>query len=110
MAAIVRPQDALPVPVDHLQIIRMWPAGVLRLLTDGTRFVLKKLNNTVLSYLLPQILCLTILSTFLQVNCQCIMNAESAANANAMHENSDGSTDVGLWYAILASLDNINLD
>eukprot|EP00598_Pedospumella_elongata_P006988 CAMPEP_0184970920 /NCGR_PEP_ID=MMETSP1098-20130426/3238_1 /TAXON_ID=89044 /ORGANISM="Spumella elongata, Strain CCAP 955/1" /LENGTH=77 /DNA_ID=CAMNT_0027492919 /DNA_START=235 /DNA_END=468 /DNA_ORIENTATION=- len=25
------------------------------------------------------------------------MNAESAANANAMHMNSDGSTDVGLW-------------
>ena len=33
-----------------------------------------------------------------QAHCQCIMNAESAANANAVNQNSGGSYDVGLWY------------
>lgn len=32
-----------------------------------------------------------------QGQCQCIMNAESGGNANAMNQNNDGSFDVGLW-------------
>lgn len=32
-----------------------------------------------------------------QAACQCIMNAESVGNSNAMNYNSDGSFDVGLW-------------
>jgi len=32
-----------------------------------------------------------------QKNCECIMNAESGGNANAVNENTDGSYDVGLW-------------
>lgn len=32
-----------------------------------------------------------------QANCQCIMNAESGGNANAVNQNSGGSYDVGLW-------------
>lgn len=32
-----------------------------------------------------------------QAHCQCIMNAESGGNANAVNYNSDGSFDVGLW-------------
>ena len=32
-----------------------------------------------------------------QSSCQCIMNAESGANAHAVNQNSDGSFDVGLW-------------
>mmetsp|Transcript_9236 Transcript_9236/g.20828 ORF Transcript_9236/g.20828 Transcript_9236/m.20828 type:complete len:155 (+) Transcript_9236:54-518(+) len=32
-----------------------------------------------------------------QANCQCIFNAESAANANAVNQNNGGSYDVGLW-------------
>lgn len=32
-----------------------------------------------------------------QTNCQCIIKHESGGNANAAHQNSDGSLDVGLW-------------
>ena len=32
-----------------------------------------------------------------QANCQCIMNAESGGNANAVNYNTNESTDVGLW-------------
>mmetsp|Transcript_2396 Transcript_2396/g.4378 ORF Transcript_2396/g.4378 Transcript_2396/m.4378 type:complete len:147 (+) Transcript_2396:66-506(+) len=32
-----------------------------------------------------------------QSSCECIMNHESNANANAANENSNGSFDVGLW-------------
>jgi hypothetical protein len=32
-----------------------------------------------------------------QSSCQCIMNAESGANANAVGQNTDSSYDVGLW-------------
>ena len=41
---------------------------------------------------------LLFLLTTMQKNCQCIMNAESAGNANAVNQNSGGSYDVGLWY------------
>jgi hypothetical protein len=32
-----------------------------------------------------------------QAHCQCIMNAESGGNANAVNQNTGGSYDVGLW-------------
>jgi hypothetical protein len=32
-----------------------------------------------------------------QTQCQCIMNAESGGNANAVNQNTGGSLDVGLW-------------
>ena len=32
-----------------------------------------------------------------QANCECIMAKESEANAKAVHQNKDGSYDVGLW-------------
>ena len=36
-------------------------------------------------------------SDWSQECCQCIVNAESSGNANAMNENNDGSFDVGVW-------------
>ncbi len=32
-----------------------------------------------------------------QACCQCIVNAESGGNANAMNQNTDSSYDVGVW-------------
>lgn len=36
-------------------------------------------------------------SGWVQSECECIMNAESSGNANAMNYNSDNTYDVGLW-------------
>jgi hypothetical protein len=35
--------------------------------------------------------------TWDQACCRCIVDYESGGNANAIHSNTDGSCDVGLW-------------
>ncbi len=48
-------------------------------------------------FLVVFILFICSLCTVRQANCACIMQHESSANANAMHQNADGHLDVGLW-------------
>jgi hypothetical protein len=50
----------------------------------------------------------TFVMTLSKAHCECIMNAESGANAHAMNQNTDGSFDVGLWQINGAEQFNFN--